>query len=38
VPSGVVTQLRINLVFTMVIDAWWEIRIETVFSYGTADK
>ncbi|WP_157742452.1 DUF6188 family protein [Micromonospora chokoriensis] len=34
VGDGVVTQLRIDFAFTLVIEAWLEIRVETEFSYG----
>ena len=35
VGDGVVTQLRIDFAFTLLIEAWLEIRIQTTFSYGT---
>ena len=36
VGAGVVTQLRFDYAFTLVVEAWLEFRIETVFSYGAA--
>lgn len=36
VGDGVVTLLQIDFAFTLVIEAWLQIRIETAFSYGTA--
>ncbi|MEU8112811.1 DUF6188 family protein [Micromonospora sp. NPDC048947] len=35
VGDGVVTQLRIDFAFTLIVESWIEIRIETEFSYGT---
>jgi Family of unknown function (DUF6188) len=32
--KGLVTQLRIDCAFTLLLDAWIEIRIETPFTYG----
>ncbi|WP_327031680.1 DUF6188 family protein [Micromonospora ureilytica] len=34
VGDGVVTQLRIDFAFTLIVESWIEIRIETEFSYG----
>jgi hypothetical protein len=34
--NGVVTQLRIDFAFTLMIEAWLEIRIQTAFVYGIA--
>lgn len=36
VGEGKVTQLRIDYAFTVVLESWIEIRIETPFSYGPA--
>jgi hypothetical protein len=36
VGEGKVTQLRIDFAFTLVLESWIEIRIETPFSYGAA--
>lgn len=38
VGEGKVTQLRIDFAFTLVLESWIEIRIETPFSYGAAGK
>lgn len=38
VGEGKVTQLRIDFAFTLVLESWIEIRIETAFSYGAAGK
>lgn len=34
VGDGKITQLRIDYAFTLVLESWIEIRIETPFSYG----
>lgn len=34
VGAGLVTQLRVDHAFTLVLESWIEIRIETSFSYG----
>jgi prepilin-type processing-associated H-X9-DG protein len=34
VGDGKITQLRIDYAFTLVLDSWIEIRIETPFTYG----
>jgi len=34
VGGGIVTQIRIDFAFTLVLESWIEIRIETGFSYG----
>jgi hypothetical protein len=34
VGDGIVTQIRIDFAFTLVLESWIEIRIETAFSYG----
>jgi hypothetical protein len=34
VGGGVVTQLRIDFAFTLVLESWIVFRIETAFSYG----
>jgi hypothetical protein len=36
VGDGKVTQLKIDYAFTLVLESWIEIRIETPFSYGPA--
>jgi Family of unknown function (DUF6188) len=36
VGDGTVTELRIDYAFTLVLEAWIVIRIETPFSYGPA--
>lgn len=36
IDDGVVTQLRVDYAFTLVIDSRIEIRIETEFSYGVS--
>jgi hypothetical protein len=35
--EGKVTQLRIDHAFTLLVDSWIEIRIETPFTYGPED-
>ena len=35
--EGKVTQLRIDYGFTLLVDSWIEIRIETAFTYGMED-
>lgn len=34
VGGGIVTQIRIDFAFTVVLESWIEIRIETAFSFG----
>ena len=36
VGEGKVTQLRVDFAFTLIVESWIEIRIETPFSYGAA--
>jgi Family of unknown function (DUF6188) len=36
VGNGKVTQIRVDYAFTLVLEAWISIRIETSFSYGPA--
>jgi hypothetical protein len=35
--DGTVTQIRIDYAFTLVLEAWIDIRIETPFTYGAGD-
>lgn len=38
VGAGLVTQLRVDHAFTVVIESWIEVRIETAFSCGMAER